>query len=50
MGNLKDDKQKKIGEIVSIVKLASLLFSGIAFLRYFFNGSSMIEIIKKTYL
>ncbi|HEY8892075.1 MAG TPA: diguanylate cyclase [Clostridium sp.] len=38
MSNLKDDKQKKISEIVSIIKLASLLFSGIVFLRYFFNG------------
>lgn len=46
MGNLKDDKQKKIGEIVSIVKLASLLFSGIAFLRYFFS-SSIEEISKR---
>ena len=45
MGNLKDDKQKKIGEIVSIVKLASLLFSGIAFLRCFFNGSNIAEVV-----
>jgi len=45
MGNLKDDKQKKIGEIVSIVKLASLLFSGIAFLRYFFNGNNIAEVV-----
>ena len=38
MGNLENDKQKKIQEIVSIVKLASLLFSGIVFLRYFFKA------------
>ena len=46
MGDLKNDKQKKIGEIVSIVKLASLLFSGIAILRYFFDANSMEEISK----
>jgi len=48
MGNLKDDKQKKIREIVSIVKLASLLFSGLVFLKYFFNGSSITEITANT--
>ncbi|MFT5871536.1 MAG: diguanylate cyclase (GGDEF)-like protein/putative nucleotidyltransferase with HDIG domain [Clostridium sp.] len=48
MGSLKDDKQKKIDEMVSIVKLASLLFSGMVFLRYFFYGSSMIEVIVNT--
>ncbi|MGV8984055.1 diguanylate cyclase [Clostridium sp.] len=48
MDNLKDDKQRKIGEIVSIVKLASLLFSGMVFLRRFFSGSSMVEVIVKT--
>ncbi|MBZ9685790.1 diguanylate cyclase [Clostridium estertheticum] len=50
MGNLKDDKQKKIGEIVSIVKLVSLLFSGIAFLRYFFNGSSIEEVTSYSFI
>jgi len=49
MGNLKDDKQKKIEEIVSIIKLASLLFSGIVFLRYFFNGSDLMKITEKAY-
>lgn len=44
MSNLKDDKQKKIQEIVSIIKLASLLFSGIVFLRYIFNGSDIAKI------
>lgn len=37
MNNLEEDKQKKIQEIVSIVKLTSLLFSGIIFIRYYFN-------------
>ncbi len=50
MGNLKDDKQKKIGEIVSIVKVASLLFSGIAFLRYFFNGTSIEEVTSYSFI
>ena len=49
MGNLENDKQKKIQEIVSIIKLASLLFSGIVFLRYFFNGNDLIKITVKTY-
>ncbi|MBU3181062.1 bifunctional diguanylate cyclase/phosphohydrolase [Clostridium psychrophilum] len=44
MGNLENEKQKKIQEIVSIVKLASLLFSGIVFLRYIFNGSDIAKI------
>ncbi|MCB2300103.1 diguanylate cyclase [Clostridium tagluense] len=50
MGNLKDDKQRKIGEIVSIVKLVSLLFSGIAFLRYFFNGTSIEEVTSYSFI
>ena len=49
MGNLKDDKQKKIKEIVSIIKLASLLFSGIVFLRYYFYGSDLLKITEKAY-
>ena len=48
MSNLKDDKQKKIREIVSIVKLASLLFSGIVFIRYFFNGGGITEVTVNT--
>ncbi|GCD12265.1 diguanylate cyclase [Clostridium tagluense] len=50
MGNLKDDKQRKIGEIVSIVKLVSLLFSGIAFLRHFFNGTSIEEVTSYSFI
>jgi len=49
MGKLGNDKQKKIKEIVSIIKLASLLFSGIVFLRYFFNGSDLIQITEIAY-
>ena len=49
MGNLGNDKQKKIEEIVSIIKLASLLFSGIVFFRYFFYGSNLIKNIEKAY-
>ncbi|MEK6266479.1 MAG: HD-GYP domain-containing protein [Clostridium sp.] len=48
MSNLKDDKQMQIREIVSIVKLASLLFSGIVFLRYFFSGSNIAGITAST--
>ena len=48
MSDLKDDKQKKIQEIVSIVKLSSLLFSGIVFLRYFFHGSNIAEFTANT--
>jgi diguanylate cyclase (GGDEF)-like protein/putative nucleotidyltransferase with HDIG domain len=49
MGNLENDKQKKIQEIVSIIKLASLLFTGIVFLRYFFNGSDLMKITEEAY-
>lgn len=49
MSNLEDDKQKKIQEILSIVKLASLLFSGMVFLRYFFNESTQIKTTANTY-
>ncbi|MBU3200403.1 diguanylate cyclase [Clostridium estertheticum] len=48
MGDLKENKQKKIREIVSIVKLASLLFSGMAFLRYFFKGNTIAEVTVDT--
>jgi len=48
MGNLENDKQKKIREIVSIIKLVSLLFSGIIFLRYIFNGGGIPELTSST--
>lgn len=48
MRRLEEIKQKKIYEIVSIVKLSSLLFSAIALLRYFLGlNSSRISISSK---
>lgn len=41
MANLEKNKTKKIHEILSIVKLSSLLFSGIVFLRYIFHDSNI---------
>jgi len=49
MGNLENNKQKKIQEIVSIIKLASLLFSGIVYIRYLFYGQNLAENIEKAY-
>ncbi|MGH4050775.1 MAG: bifunctional diguanylate cyclase/phosphohydrolase [Clostridium sp.] len=49
MGNLVNDKQKKIDEIVSIIKLASILFSGIIFFRYVFNGNNLMQITEIAY-
>lgn len=40
MSKIKDDKHKQINDIVSVVKLASLLFLGIILFKYFFEGSS----------
>ncbi|MBU3184814.1 HD-GYP domain-containing protein [Clostridium estertheticum] len=48
MGDLKENKQKKIREIVSIVKLAALLFSAIVLLRYFFKGNTIAEVTVDT--
>ncbi|MCB2360070.1 diguanylate cyclase [Clostridium estertheticum] len=48
MGDLKENKQKKIREIVSIVKLAALLFSAIVLLRYFFKGNTIAEVTGDT--
>ncbi|APC39357.1 bifunctional diguanylate cyclase/phosphohydrolase [Clostridium estertheticum] len=48
MDHLKENKQKKIQEIVSIVKLAALLFSGIVLLRYFFKGNTIAEVTVDT--
>ncbi|MBU3072032.1 diguanylate cyclase [Clostridium estertheticum] len=48
MDHLKENKQKKIREIVSIVKLASLLFSGMTFLRCFFKGNTIAEVTVDT--
>ncbi|KGK87760.1 diguanylate cyclase [Clostridium sp. HMP27] len=50
MSNFEIDKHKRIYEILSIVKISSLLFSGIAFLRrYFDNNDSLIENVKSYY-
>lgn len=40
MKRLEELKQKKINEILSIVKLSSLLFSGIALMGFLFGGSN----------
>ena len=49
MNKLEGNKQKRIREILSIVKLFSLLFSAIVFLRYFLPSSGLIKITAKTY-
>ncbi|MDU5544865.1 MAG: diguanylate cyclase, partial [Clostridium perfringens] len=36
-----NNKKKKVDEILSIVKVSSLLFSAIAFLQYIFNIISL---------
>lgn len=43
MGKLEENNEKKIREILSIVKLCSLLFSGIILLKYMFNKNSIIK-------
>ena len=40
MSKIYNDKQKQINDIVSVVKLCSLLFSGAVFFRYYFKGDS----------
>ncbi len=35
--DVNDNKKKKVDEILSIVKVSSLLFSAMAFLQYTFN-------------
>lgn len=49
MINLDGNKKKKIYEILSIVKLSSLLFSGIVFLGYSFDGNNEIRFKKYTW-
>ena len=39
--DVNDNKKKKVDEILSIVKVSSLLFSAIAFLQYIFNIMSL---------
>jgi diguanylate cyclase (GGDEF)-like protein len=38
MSKIGSDKQKQINDIVSVVKLCSLLFSGFVFFKYYFKG------------
>jgi diguanylate cyclase (GGDEF)-like protein len=38
MAKIGNDKQKQINDIVSVVKLCSLLFSGVIFFKYYFKG------------
>jgi diguanylate cyclase (GGDEF)-like protein len=40
MNKIGNDKQKQINDIVSVVKLCSLLFSGFVFFKYYFKGNS----------
>lgn len=42
--NVNDNKKKKVDEILSIVKISSLLFSAIAFLQYAFNVTEARDI------
>lgn len=42
MARYEVDKHRRIYEILSVVKLSSLLFSGIAFLRSYFNDSKLV--------
>lgn len=42
MENIKNDKQKQINDIVSVVKLASLLLTGIILCKYFYKVESSI--------
>jgi diguanylate cyclase (GGDEF)-like protein/putative nucleotidyltransferase with HDIG domain len=49
MDNLENGKQKKIQEMVSIIKICSMLFSGMVFSRYFFYSSDIIKNIERAY-
>ncbi|MBP2023652.1 diguanylate cyclase (GGDEF)-like protein [Clostridium punense] len=49
MKRLEELKQKKIHEIISIVKLTSLLFSAIALLTYFFGEKNRTFAMPNTY-
>jgi diguanylate cyclase (GGDEF)-like protein len=40
MNKIGNDKQKQINDIVSVVKLCSLLFSGFVFFKYYFKGNN----------
>lgn len=50
MNKIESNKRKQINEIVSVVKLSSLMFTAIIFFQYFFNGNtSRVENIYKNY-
>ncbi|WP_411168825.1 diguanylate cyclase [Clostridium sp. MB05] len=43
MNKIDKDKRKQINDIVSIVKLASLMFTAIIFFQYFFNDNEFLD-------
>ena len=47
MNKIEDDKRKQINDILSVVKLSSLMFTAIIFFQYFFNKNTSIENIMK---
>lgn len=50
MNKIESNKRKQINEIVSVVKLSSLMFTAIILFQYFFNGNiSRMENIYKNY-
>ncbi len=49
MNEIKNNRQKKVYEIISIVKLASLLFCGIIILKYYFGYNNMVTIKNNEY-
>ncbi|WP_186430715.1 diguanylate cyclase [Clostridium sp. BSD9I1] len=49
MATYEVDKHKKIYEILSVVKLSSLLFSGISFFQYFFSDKRYMYDMKYAY-
>lgn len=49
MINTEDNRQKKINEIVSVVKFSSLLFAGIGFFRKFFSDNKLFSDINNIF-
>lgn len=49
MKDVQDNRQKQINDIVTIVKLLSILFTGIILSRYFFKDINHIMSLSKTY-
>lgn len=43
MNRINKDKRKQINDMVSIVKLASLMFTAIIFFQYFFNDNEFLD-------